>query len=195
MASGFSASVWIKVAENEEGEGHAEKEEGKAPTLEPDLGATPDGQRVVEESLMHILSMGSKAMMLQVWADLSTGVFTFRMCIDPNDEMKAGLLAQAESGEGLVSPGSWHHLGISYTQQPEGKKNIHGRLALWVNGVRKCEVSLDYTLPRKSSLSSDSNKTFCLLGHCTGHSEDVTRQGGQYDMGTVLLFNGTKLCV
>ncbi|XP_071247370.1 lysosomal-trafficking regulator isoform X1 [Salvelinus alpinus] len=193
MASGFSASVWIKVAENEEGEGHAEKEEGKAPTLEPDLGATPDGQRVVEESLMHILSMGSKAMMLQVWADLSTGVFTFRMCIDPNDEMKAGLLAQAESGEGLVSPGSWHHLGISYTQQPEGKKNIHGRLALWVNGVRKCEVSLDYTLPRKSSLSSDSNKTFCLLGHCTGHSEDVTRQGGQYDMGTVLLFNGSRI--
>lgn len=25
MASGFSASVWIKVAENEEGEGHTEK--------------------------------------------------------------------------------------------------------------------------------------------------------------------------
>uniref|UniRef100_A0A674BVN6 Lysosomal trafficking regulator n=1 Tax=Salmo trutta TaxID=8032 RepID=A0A674BVN6_SALTR len=228
MASGFSASVWIKVTEDEEGEGHAEKgriillldqfnrsnhsfsylsiemwmdlyvflcppEEGKAPTLEPNLGATPDGQRVVVESLMHVLSMGSKAMMLQVWADLSTGVFTFRMCIDPNDEMKAGLLAQAESGEGLVSPGSWHHLGISYTQQPEGKKNIHGRLALWVNGVRKCEVSLDYTLPRKSSLSSDSNKTFCLLGHCTGHSEDVTRQGGQYDMGTVLLFNGSRI--
>uniref|UniRef100_A0A674BXX0 Lysosomal trafficking regulator n=1 Tax=Salmo trutta TaxID=8032 RepID=A0A674BXX0_SALTR len=195
MASGFSASVWIKVTEDEEGEGHAEKgrKEGKAPTLEPNLGATPDGQRVVVESLMHVLSMGSKAMMLQVWADLSTGVFTFRMCIDPNDEMKAGLLAQAESGEGLVSPGSWHHLGISYTQQPEGKKNIHGRLALWVNGVRKCEVSLDYTLPRKSSLSSDSNKTFCLLGHCTGHSEDVTRQGGQYDMGTVLLFNGSRI--
>uniref|UniRef100_A0A8C7ILW6 Lysosomal trafficking regulator n=1 Tax=Oncorhynchus kisutch TaxID=8019 RepID=A0A8C7ILW6_ONCKI len=195
MASGFSASVWIKVAENEEGEGHTEKgkKEGKAPTLEPNLGTIPDGQRVVEESLMHVLSMGSKAMMLQVWADLSTGVFTFRMCIDPNDEMKAGLLAQAESGEGLVSPGSWHHLGISYTQQPEGKKNIHGRLALWVNGVRKCEVSLDYTLPRKSSLSSDSNKTFCLLGHCTGHSEDVTRQGGQYDMGTVLLFNGSRI--
>uniref|UniRef100_A0A8C7S129 Lysosomal trafficking regulator n=1 Tax=Oncorhynchus mykiss TaxID=8022 RepID=A0A8C7S129_ONCMY len=195
MASGFSASVWIKVAENEEGEGHTEKgkKEGKAPTLEPNLGTIPDGQRVVEESLIHVLSMGSKAMMLQVWADLSTGVFTFRMCIDPNDEMKAGLLAQAVSGEGLVSPGSWHHLGISYTQQPEGKKNIHGRLALWVNGVRKCEVSLDYMLPRKSSLSSDSNKTFCLLGHCTGHSEDVTRHGGQYDMGTVLLFNGSRI--
>uniref|UniRef100_A0A8C7INE5 Lysosomal trafficking regulator n=1 Tax=Oncorhynchus kisutch TaxID=8019 RepID=A0A8C7INE5_ONCKI len=206
MASGFSASVWIKFNRINHSFSYLsiEKwmdlyvflcapEEGKAPTLEPNLGTIPDGQRVVEESLMHVLSMGSKAMMLQVWADLSTGVFTFRMCIDPNDEMKAGLLAQAESGEGLVSPGSWHHLGISYTQQPEGKKNIHGRLALWVNGVRKCEVSLDYTLPRKSSLSSDSNKTFCLLGHCTGHSEDVTRQGGQYDMGTVLLFNGSRI--
>uniref|UniRef100_A0A8K9V7C1 Lysosomal trafficking regulator n=1 Tax=Oncorhynchus mykiss TaxID=8022 RepID=A0A8K9V7C1_ONCMY len=206
MASGFSASVWIKfnIINHSFSYLSIEKwmdlyvflcapEEGKAPTLEPNLGTIPDGQRVVEESLIHVLSMGSKAMMLQVWADLSTGVFTFRMCIDPNDEMKAGLLAQAVSGEGLVSPGSWHHLGISYTQQPEGKKNIHGRLALWVNGVRKCEVSLDYMLPRKSSLSSDSNKTFCLLGHCTGHSEDVTRHGGQYDMGTVLLFNGSRI--
>ena len=76
----------------------------------------------------------------------------------------------------------------------EHDRNVFFLFSDW-SPSRKCEVSLDYMLPRKSSLSSDSNKTFCLLGHCTGHSEDVTRHGGQYDMGTVLLFNGTKLCV
>lgn len=55
---------------------------------------------------------------------------------------------------------------------------------------RKCEVFLDYTLPRKSSLSSDSNKTFCMLGHCGPSSEELLKQSVRWSMGTVLLFNG-----
>ncbi|XP_046885311.1 lysosomal-trafficking regulator isoform X3 [Hypomesus transpacificus] len=193
MASGFSASLWLKTATPGEQKGSGEKEEGKTTAAEPQLGASQAGQRVVEEGLVHVLSMGSKALMLQVWANLSSGSLTFRMCVDPNDEMKAGLLAQAESGAGVVRPGPWQHLGITYSQQPEGKKNIHGSLALWVCGVRQCEVALDYTLPRKASLSSDSNKTFCLLGHCLASSETPSRQGGAWDMGTVLLFNGSRM--
>ncbi|KAM7385834.1 hypothetical protein PAMP_001889 [Pampus punctatissimus] len=58
---------------------------------------------------------------------------------------------------------------------------------------RKCEVSLDYTLPRKSSLSSDSNKTFCMLGNCIPSSEELMKQGRRWSMGTVLLFNGSRI--
>uniref|UniRef100_A0A6Q2XC54 Lysosomal trafficking regulator n=1 Tax=Esox lucius TaxID=8010 RepID=A0A6Q2XC54_ESOLU len=209
MASGFSASVWMKMALQDDGEGLGDREKGTLQWIfhvqtcfnvcDPEVGTAPPLEVPLDpagqkggEGLAHLLSMGSRSLMLQVWTDLSTGSFTFRMCIDPNDDMKAGLLAQAQSGEGLVIPGRWHHLGISYTQQPEGKKNIHGRLALWVDGVSKCEVSLDYTLPRKSSLSSDSNKTFCLLGHCVGHPEECP-PGGNYNMGTVLLFNGSRI--
>lgn len=50
--------------------------------------------------------------------------------------MKAGLLAQAESLHGVLSVGRWQHLALTYTQQPEGKKNIRGRLALWVCGIK-----------------------------------------------------------
>lgn len=57
---------------------------------------------------------------------------------------------------------------------------------------RKCEVSLDYSLPRKSSLSSDSNKTFCMLGHCTSSAGELLKQTRSWSMGTVLLFNGEK---
>uniref|UniRef100_I3JV17 Lysosomal trafficking regulator n=1 Tax=Oreochromis niloticus TaxID=8128 RepID=I3JV17_ORENI len=174
MASGFSASMWLRVAEQEAKDGDKNRER----------------TRLLEEGLIHILSMGSKALMLQVWADFSTGSLTFRICIDPNDEIKAGLLAQADSGEGLFSGGQWQHLALTYSQQPEGKKNVHGRVVVWVSGIWKCEVSLDYTLPRKSSLSSDSNKTFCMLGHCVPSSEEM---GTRWNMGTVLLFNGSRI--
>uniref|UniRef100_A0A4W6CCZ4 Lysosomal trafficking regulator n=1 Tax=Lates calcarifer TaxID=8187 RepID=A0A4W6CCZ4_LATCA len=199
MASGFSASMWLRVAEQEEKDGDKDKdkpvlrfsshcfpEESNPPAAESHHASSQAGTRLVEESLIHILSMGSKALMLQVWADFSTGSLTFRICIDPNDEIKAGLLAQADSGEGLLRPGQWQHLGLTYTQQPEGKKNIHGRVVVWV-------FSLDYTLPRKSSLSSDSNKTFCMLGHCTPSCEELLKQGGHWSMGTVLLFNGSRI--
>ncbi|XP_034753584.1 lysosomal-trafficking regulator isoform X3 [Etheostoma cragini] len=192
MASGFSASMWLRVAELEEKDGDKDKESNPS-AAEPLHSSSQGGTRLIEEGLIHILSMGSKALMLQVWADFSTGSLTFRICIDPNDEIKAGLLAQADSGEELLRAGEWQHLGLTYTQHPEGKKNIHGRVVVWVCGIRKCEVSLEYTLPRKSSLSSDSNKTFCMLGHCTPSSEEPLKQGGRWSMGTVLLFNGCRI--
>ncbi|XP_024863409.2 lysosomal-trafficking regulator isoform X1 [Kryptolebias marmoratus] len=188
MASGFSASMWLRVAAPEERDGAGDEEESSPPAA----GGAPTGTKS-EESLVHILSMGSKALMLQVWADFSSGSLTFRICIDPNDEIKAGLLAQAGSGDGLLRRGRWQHLSITYSQQPEGKKNVHGRVVVWLCGVWKCEVSLDFTLPRKTSLSSDSNKTFCMLGHCSPFSEELLRPGAPWRMGTVLLFNGSRI--
>uniref|UniRef100_A0AAV2JKV3 Lysosomal trafficking regulator n=1 Tax=Knipowitschia caucasica TaxID=637954 RepID=A0AAV2JKV3_KNICA len=193
MASGFSVSMWVRVVNAEDKEKEKDAEDRHLSTAESHHGATRTGTTSSEESLIHILSMGSKALMLQVWADLFTGALTFRMCIDPNDEIKAGLLAQAESGEGLLSPGQWEHISLTYSQQPEGKKNIHGSVVVWVCGIRKCEVSLDYTLPRKSSLSSDSNKTLCMLGHCLSMSEEQIKQSPRWNMGTVLLFNGSRI--
>uniref|UniRef100_A0A3Q3VK87 Uncharacterized protein n=1 Tax=Mola mola TaxID=94237 RepID=A0A3Q3VK87_MOLML len=192
MASGFSASMWLRVSEQEEKGGDKGFPLTKT-KADSHHGLSQAATRIVEEGLIHILSMGSKALMLQVWADFSTGSLTFRICIDPNDEIKAGLLAQAESGEKLLKAGQWQHLGLTYTEQPEGKKNIHGRVIVWVCGIRKCEVSLDFSLPRKSSLSSDSNKTFCMLGYCTPSSGDLLMQCRRWSMGTVLLFNGSRI--
>uniref|UniRef100_A0A8C1V4A2 Lysosomal trafficking regulator n=1 Tax=Cyprinus carpio TaxID=7962 RepID=A0A8C1V4A2_CYPCA len=181
MASGFSASLWVRAGKDEDG---PYKNGMKKSII---FGA-------LYECIicLHVLSMGSKALMLQVWVNISTGAFTFRICIDPNDEVKAGLLAQAESGDGVLTTGRWQHLALTYTQQPEGKKNIHGQLTLWVGGIRKCDVSLDFTLPRKSSLSSDSNKTYCMLGHYQHSSEEQASPSARWDIGTLLLFNGMK---
>uniref|UniRef100_A0A8C1ZTT7 Lysosomal trafficking regulator n=1 Tax=Cyprinus carpio TaxID=7962 RepID=A0A8C1ZTT7_CYPCA len=199
MASGFSASLWVRAGKDEDGC----YKKGKSSFIyvynasslaeEALQGPVHVTEQQTDRCLLHVLSMGSKALMLQVWVNISTGAFTFRICIDPNDEMKAGLLAQAESGDGVLTAGRWQHLALTYSQQPEGKKNIHGQLTLWVGGIRKCDVSLDFTLPRKSSLSSDSNKTYCMLGHYQHPSEEQASPSAHWDMGTLLLFNGSRI--
>nr|XP_013800926.1 PREDICTED: lysosomal-trafficking regulator [Apteryx mantelli mantelli] len=210
MSEGFSVSLWFHLeclheAENSAEKGKKIKKRSKLLTVrENSFDSTEEaksigmeylslGDKLVEDGCIHIISLGSKALMIQVWADLNTGAFIFRMCMDPNDEMKAGLLAQAESPENVFLVGKWQHLALTYLQQPEGKKNIHGKLLLWVSGQRKCEINLDYTLPRKTSLSSDSNKTFCMIGHCTSSQEDLLRLSGRWDLGNLLLFNGAKI--
>ncbi|TRY64527.1 hypothetical protein DNTS_026789, partial [Danionella cerebrum] len=190
MASGFSASLWMRAGKMEEA--RSNKEEVSVAEAPPHTPLQLSDQ-LGDPSLLHVLSMGSKALMLQVWMNISTGAFTFRICMDPNDEMKAGLLAQAESGEGVMPIGFWQHLALTYTQQPEGKKNIHGTLTLWICGIKKCEVSLDFTLPRKSSLSSDSNKTYCMLGHHLNTSEEHQSSSACWDLGTLMIFNGSRI--
>ncbi|NWW43367.1 LYST regulator, partial [Pedionomus torquatus] len=210
MSEGFSVSLWFHLEYAHEMENSTEK--GKKVKRRSRLVAVREnsfdsteetksigmeylslGDKLVEDGCIHVISLGSKALMIQVWADMNTGAFIFRMCMDPNDEMKAGLLAQAESPENVFLVGRWQHLAITYLQQPEGKKNIHGKLSLWVSGVRKCEINLDYALPRKSSLSSDSNKTFCMIGHCTSSQEELLRLSGRWALGNLLLFNGAKI--
>ncbi|NXC46503.1 LYST regulator, partial [Penelope pileata] len=210
MSDGFSVSLWFHLECVHEMESLTEK--GKKAKKRSRLLALREnsfdsteetkstgmeylslGDKLVEDGCIHIISLGSKALMIQIWADLNTGAFIFRMCMDPNDDMKAGLLAQAESPENVFCVGRWQHLAITYEQESESKKNFHGKLSLWVSGQRKCEINLDYALPRKSSLSSDSNKTFCMIGHCTSSQEELLRLSGRWDLGNLLLFNGARI--
>ncbi|XP_054831083.1 lysosomal-trafficking regulator [Eublepharis macularius] len=209
MSEGFSISLWFHVECVQETHSFSEKakrikrrsksvishESSFDDTEENKSGVdyTSLGDKFLEDGCLHIFSLGSKALMIQVWANVNTGAFIFRMCMDPNDEMKAGLLAQAETTENTFLLGKWQHLALTYLQQPESKKNIHGTLSLWISGQRKPEISLDYTLPRKTSLSSDSNKTFCMTGHYTSSQDEFLRLPGRWHLGNLLLFNGAKI--
>uniref|UniRef100_A0A8C2YH27 Lysosomal trafficking regulator n=1 Tax=Coturnix japonica TaxID=93934 RepID=A0A8C2YH27_COTJA len=167
MSDGFSVSLWFHLEHVHEMENSIEKGKKVKRRLSSVRENSFDrmeylslGDKLVEDGCIHIISLGSKALMIQIWADVNTGAFIFRMCMDPNDEMKAGLLAQAESPENVFLVGRWQHLAIQYKQKQESKKNIRGELSLWVSG---------------QSLSSDSNKTFCMIGHCTSSQEELLR--------------------
>ncbi|XP_014644437.1 PREDICTED: lysosomal-trafficking regulator [Ceratotherium simum simum] len=210
LSEGFSVSLWFNVECTHEAESTTErgkkiKKRNKSLTLgdssfdgtennRPEgAGYINPGERLVEEGCIHMISLGSKALMIQVWADPHNGTFIFRVCMDSNDDMKGVLLAQVESQENIFLPSKWQHLVLTYLQQPQGKKSIHGKVSIWVSGQRKPDVTLDFMLPRKTSLSSDSNKTFCMIGHCLSSQEDFLQLAGKWDLGNLLLFNGAKI--
>ncbi|XP_047617651.1 lysosomal-trafficking regulator isoform X6 [Phacochoerus africanus] len=210
LSDGFSVSLWFNVeciheAESTTEKGKKIKKRNKSLILRDSSfdeteNSRPEGaeyinpgERLIEEGCIHMISLGSKALMIQVWADPHSGTFIFRVCMDSNDDMKAVLLAQVESQENIFLPSKWQHLVLTYLQQPQGKKNIHGKISIWVSGQRKPDVTLDFMLPRKTSLSSDSNKTFCMIGHCLSSQEEFLQLAGRWELGNLLLFNGAKI--
>ncbi|KAB1270843.1 Lysosomal-trafficking regulator [Camelus dromedarius] len=207
LAEGFSVSLWFNVECLHEAVSTAEKGkktkkrnrslmlrsssvEGTEDNRPEGAEYTNPGERLLEDGCVHLISLGSKALMIQVWADPPSGSFIFRVCMDSNDDVKAVLLAQVESQENIFLPSKWQHLVLTYLQQPQGKKNIHGKISTWVSGQRKPDVTLDFMLPRKTSLSSDSNKTFCMIGHCSPSQEECLQLAGKWDLGNLLLFSG-----
>ncbi|XP_055491132.1 lysosomal-trafficking regulator isoform X3 [Leucoraja erinacea] len=205
MSDGFSISLWLKV-EVPKGMDALNKVKKQKRNLldtsrensvditedEKTTGLYYDGDKLIEDDCLHVISLGSKTMMLQVWADLNTGGFVFRICNDSNDDLKAGILAQAESQQNIITPGKWQHLALTYTQRSENQKNVNGMLSLWISGQRKSDLALVYLIPRKNSLSSDGNKTFALIGHSAA-PQDSTRLAGRWNIGSLLLFNGARI--
>ncbi|XP_052013670.1 lysosomal-trafficking regulator isoform X3 [Apodemus sylvaticus] len=210
LSEGFSVSLWFNVEYIHESESAAERgkktKKRNKPSVQEDgsfEGAECDrpevtefinpGDRLIEDGCIHLLSLGSKALMIQVWASPHSGTFIFRVCVDSNDDTKAVSLAQAESQENIFFPSTWQHLVLTYIQHPQGKKNVCGEISIWVSGQRKTDVILEFVLPRKTSLSSDSNKTFCMIGHCLTSQEEFLQLAGKWDLGNLLLFNGAKI--
>uniref|UniRef100_A0A673MIS0 Lysosomal-trafficking regulator-like n=1 Tax=Sinocyclocheilus rhinocerous TaxID=307959 RepID=A0A673MIS0_9TELE len=68
MASGFSASLWVRAGKDEDGR-----------PLKAKFSFNYFNSCLFKRCLLHVLSMGSKALMLQVWVNISTGAFTFRL--------------------------------------------------------------------------------------------------------------------
>ncbi|XP_023556628.1 lysosomal-trafficking regulator [Octodon degus] len=210
LSEGFSVSLWLNVEYIHESEGGTEKRkkikkrnrslivqdssfDGSESDRPEGTEYINPGERLIEEGCLHLISLGSKALMIQVWADPHNGTLIFRVCMDSNDDTKAVLLAQVESQENIFLTSKWQHLVLTYLQQPQGKKNVYGKISIWVCGQRKPDVILEFTLPRKTSLSSDSNKTFCMIGHCLSSQEEFLQLAGKWDLGNLLLFNGAKI--
>ncbi|XP_053317240.1 lysosomal-trafficking regulator [Spea bombifrons] len=207
MSDGFSFTLWLNLEYNSDVESLMERGKKTKRKTKPfpvhsenTEGEKSSGSdyhindKLVEDGYVHVISLGSKALMLQIWASIITGHLIFRVCVDPNDEAKSGLLAQAETEEAIFLHGNWQHLALTYKEQMESKKKACSKIQMWVSGQRKREVTIEYIPPRKASLSSDSNKTFCMIGHCTSQ-EDITHLSGKLNLGNVLLFNGANIGV
>ncbi|KAI8477728.1 hypothetical protein Bbelb_445390, partial [Branchiostoma belcheri] len=135
---------------------------------------------------LHLVSCGSKTLMMQTWADTSTGTLTFRICVDPDDGKQPGTLTETTC-PGMLVCGQWQHLCLSYCETMDAK-NVFGTVCLVVDGHLEREVLLEYTPPpsKKQKLSSQAPKMHCLLGHCTQTDHPVT---GTWSTGNIMVFN------
>ncbi|XP_078504939.1 lysosomal-trafficking regulator isoform X2 [Lissotriton helveticus] len=206
MSEGFSVALWLKIDCFDEDERAVERGKKihirKQPLFSSNVDYTGEDKHAIEtpncggtlgkDGSLHLISLGSKALMLQVWADLNTRSLILRMCIDSNDDVNVCVLAQATSPGDLFLPDKWQLLTFTYVHNLEGKKNMHGKLSLWVSGERKPDISLYYALPRRG-LQSDSNKTFCMIGHSTSSQEELLQLPGRWHLGNLLLFNGATI--
>ncbi|CAN0412720.1 unnamed protein product [Lampetra planeri] len=215
--AGFSASLWLRVGWGPGGEDNGAAAAGGAGervrrskknrllVFRDSSIDSPEGERVVvidypnphkagdrmvDEGLLHLLSFGSRSLMLQVWAEPDAGLLTFRVVVDAGDGKKVDLLAQAETAEDVLALGQWQHLALSYQQRPEGKRNAHGRLAVWIDGCRVSEMALDFVVPpaRKPTSPADAQRLHCLLGHSVGSQEEAERLLGSWSLGNLMVF-------
>uniref|UniRef100_A0A673MQ96 Lysosomal-trafficking regulator-like n=1 Tax=Sinocyclocheilus rhinocerous TaxID=307959 RepID=A0A673MQ96_9TELE len=89
MASGFSASLWVRAGKDEDGRYKKGKKRFIYVIMQIsvflyilvliDILNSFIFVILYIQCLLHVLSMGSKALMLQVWVNISTGAFTFRL--------------------------------------------------------------------------------------------------------------------
>ncbi|XP_068087878.1 lysosomal-trafficking regulator isoform X2 [Hyperolius riggenbachi] len=202
MSDGFSFAVWLKMEYNIDLEyfinkGKQMKKKNKmhpVPVQNTDKTSAADGSstdKLEDDGCIHLLSLGSKMLMLQVWCSMITGRLIFRMCTHVNDDMKCLLLAQAETQEKVFHSGTWQHMAFTYKELPESKNKVCSKIQMWVSGQRKTEVNMEYIPPRKGSLSTD--RTFCMVGHHISAHEDIITVAGQMTLGNLLLFNGPSL--
>ncbi|KAM9317348.1 lysosomal-trafficking regulator [Gastrophryne carolinensis] len=206
MSDGFSFSTWLKIEYSLDLEcllnkGKPIKKKSKAfPTPTQSTGSDktsgqdgPSNESLLDDGCIHVISVGSKVLMIQIWASMMTGRLIFRICTHVNDEFGCVLLAQAITQEHVFHPGCWEHLSFTYKELPESKNKVCSKILMWVSGQRKAEITLEYNPPRKGSLSSDSNRTFCLIGHHLTSQDEILAILGNLHLGNVLLFNGPSL--
>ncbi|XP_056422915.1 lysosomal-trafficking regulator isoform X3 [Hyla sarda] len=204
MSDGFSLSLWLKLECNQDLDTLVRVKQGKKKNKFPfqaqstvadkTVGAdyfTCD--RLLDDGCIHVLSLGSKVLMMQIWFNMVSGRFTFRLCSSSSDEYKWTSLAQVETHDNILHPGNWQHLAFTCKEVFESKNKVCSKIMLWVSGQRTTEVTLEYNPPRKGNLSSDSNRTFCMIGHNMSSQEDNIPCGGQLCLGNLLLFNGPIL--
>ncbi|XP_040285377.1 lysosomal-trafficking regulator isoform X2 [Bufo bufo] len=203
MSDGFSFTLWLKLECNQELDsairGKQTKKKKKIPfQVQSTVADKTSGahfstcERLIDDGCIHVLSLGSKVLMMQIWLNVALGRFTFRLCSSTSDEYKWTPLAQVEMQESILYPGHWQHLAFTCKDVFETKNKVCSKIMLWISGQRVTEVTLEYNPPRKGSLSSDSNRTVCMIGHVSSQEDNIL-SGRQLCLGNLLLFNGPIL--
>uniref|UniRef100_H2ZF68 Laminin G domain-containing protein n=1 Tax=Ciona savignyi TaxID=51511 RepID=H2ZF68_CIOSA len=141
MDAGVTISLWLRIGmlNNEDcgcyGNSWTEGHVIMVESVERNQASTQSSPYV------HLLSIGSKQTMLQVWMENTTLIF--RVCVDPNDGKPVGLLAQTECAN-FLQPNQWQHLAMTYTESRMPDKAILGKVHLILDCFIETDVILEF---------------------------------------------------
>ncbi|XP_076817532.1 lysosomal-trafficking regulator-like isoform X1 [Clavelina lepadiformis] len=147
LGGGITVSLWLRVNVGG-GESNSVKQaewvEGHVIMVETDVKQVSS----LSSPYIHLLSLGSKQTMLQVWLENTTLIF--RICVDPNDEKPVGLLAQSQCSN-FLNVNEWQHLTLTYTESKMPDKTILGKVHLVLNCFMENDVILEFNIPHQPS--------------------------------------------
>ncbi|XP_034250095.1 lysosomal-trafficking regulator isoform X2 [Thrips palmi] len=111
---------------------------------------------------LHVLSIGTDNLMLEVWADVSSD--RLHLKLRRSDAKTNDILAESVT-ESILPPGQWHHLAFNVHDYILRKKSVI-EVTIIINGLReiKCPLQFNGIVLRKP-------KPTCLL---VGHSVQFT---------------------
>ncbi|KAF6210395.1 hypothetical protein GE061_013499 [Apolygus lucorum] len=173
---GFSFSMWLRLdppCSNDD------PNEDSAESINSDNGPGSGLDEINVNNLLHVISIGYEALVLEFWADASRELIHVRLT-RPDGE-KIEVLSDV-SLEGRLSSQQWHHLAISVHDSVHSGRVII-EVTLIIDGWCEVQVPLAF----KGLLVRKSRPTNVLLGD----TKRVNQNGepiGSWELGGLLMF-------
>ncbi|CAH1403230.1 unnamed protein product, partial [Nezara viridula] len=170
---GFSLSLWIRINPSSMSY-NLDESECYADSTSSESGHSSGLDDINIEHLLHIISIGYEALVLEFWADGQRELLHIRLTRP--DGSKYEVLSEA-SLEGRLPPLSWHHLAISVHDSVHGGKVII-EVTLIIDGWCEIQVPLSF----KGLLVRKSRPTLVAIG------DTKQKISCSWDLGGLLMF-------
>ncbi|XP_052767805.1 lysosomal-trafficking regulator-like isoform X2 [Mya arenaria] len=187
--TGFTLALWLCV--DNKGYTHCGS---RVPLYDLDIGGLKmcgSEVKVSSEHMsgcVHVISMGTREKLLEIWTETFSGSLIFRLTSECSD---MGLVVKESKMSGVISPGKWQHVVISYIEELDGS-TLTGKVNMVLDGWQSHSFILDHPFAAiRSRHKSTQLPPFLLLGHTV--PDRLTAGLGNWNLGQLLLFKGSDV--
>ncbi|XP_073990723.1 lysosomal-trafficking regulator mauve isoform X4 [Rhodnius prolixus] len=180
---GFSFSLWLRL-EPHHSLYMSDHADTYAESTSSESGRSSGLDDINIDHLLHIISIGYEAHVLEFWADTSKELLHVRLTRPDNQKIE--VLSEV-SLEGRLSTNIWHHLAISVHDSVHSGKVII-EVTLIMDGWCEVQVPLSF----KGILVRKNRPTNVILGDTRKgvlkETENISVPPGQWHFGSLMMF-------
>ncbi|XP_078313286.1 lysosomal-trafficking regulator-like isoform X5 [Crassostrea virginica] len=147
---------------------------------------------LVTSECIHVMSVGTREKLLEVWICCKTGKLLFRLTSETNED---GLVLDEATSRDSVHPGKWHHVMFSYVEtlenNEEEESKLVGKITLTMDGWQRQEFRLDQPDPSAKVETIEGSSSLCV-GHVYEELREMTNFL-PWQLGSLSMFRGVDL--